>query len=447
MTTAAPVLIRAASPPAMESWPLGALDRVNVILTIRGTWLFRERLDAVRLQEGLSRLLSYYPHLAGRMERGERIRCHNEGIPFRVVFREDLDAVTLDSSAWDAETFADRPNQRMLKQGRQAPMAIRLTQLAEGSILSVCASHALLDGHSFFRMIRDWSELCRGETLTTPPLLDPSRSPTRPLALSKEEAIQRAKALGYHPHSLWKMLSLVPRFLFGKITQRQPPILLSPRSLDALRAPFAKEDAAARPSTHAILAAFFSEQCAVLLQHPKGTPCQQAIVLNLRERIADLPASFVGNAAYVLQGARFSAGTPWQEIAHIAHNALAPLRQRPSLVLHEQIQLALALMHYRAFWLPYDMASIYTKRPTTFYINDFTKMPIYDLNFGSPASPRLPIRAIPHNLPDPLLFWPAPPDLGGIEVYLTGFLARAAAKADPQGAWSQALQRLQASSN
>ncbi len=37
---------------------------------------------------------------------------------------------------------------------------------------------------------------------------------------------------------------------------------------------------------------------------------------------------------------------------------------------------------------------------------------------GEGAPSARPVRVIPHDLPDPLLIWPAPPDRGGVEGYL-----------------------------
>ena len=59
------------------------------------------------------------------------------------------------------------------------------------------------------------------------------------------------------------------------------------------------------------------------------------------------------------------------------------------------------------------------------------KLPIYDVDFGG----RGPVRAIPHNLLDPVLIWPAPPNVGGVEVYLTGMAAHAAARLADDDPW------------
>ena len=46
-----------------------------------------------------------------------------------------------------------------------------------------------------------------------------------------------------------------------------------------------------------------------------------------------------------------------------------------------------------------------------------------------------PVLNIPHNLPDPILIWPAHPDRGGLDVFLTGVIARAINRLDDHHAW------------
>lgn len=51
-------------------------------------------------------------------------------------------------------------------------------------------------------------------------------------------------------------------------------------------------------------------------------------------------------------------------------------------------------------------------------------VPVYAVDFGAGK----PVFVVPHNLPDPVLIWPAPPSRGGVEVYFTGVIAHAVQK-------------------
>lgn len=138
----------------------------------------------------------------------------------------------------------------------------------------------------------------------------------------------------------------------------------------------------------------------------------------------------MGNAAWVLPGAAYPAGADLGRIAALAHDSLAPLLARPLPRLREQLSLGLETLEHGLLLLPYDVAGMHARRPTLSYINSFVRPPIYEIDLGTAARPILPIRAIPHNLPDPFLFWPAPPSRGGVELFLTGVAARALSR-DP----------------
>jgi len=69
---------------------------------------------------------------------------------------------------------------------------------------------------------------------------------------------------------------------------------------------------------------------------------------------------------------------------------------------------------------PFKLPDMHAKKPTVAYINNFSKLPIYDLDFGS-GKPQF---VIPHNLYDQVVIWPAYPEKGGVEVYFSGIPAR-----------------------
>jgi hypothetical protein len=79
------------------------------------------------------------------------------------------------------------------------------------------------------------------------------------------------------------------------------------------------------------------------------------------------------------------------------------------------------------------------KRPTLLYTNSFSKFPVDDLDFGEASHPIRPVRAIPHNLGDAIVLWPAPPSVGGIELYFSGTLARAVVRLGEKDPWWTAL--------
>ncbi len=88
-------------------------------------------------------------------------------------------------------------------------------------------------------------------------------------------------------------------------------------------------------------------------------------------------------------------------------------------------------MKHRLPYAPVDIAGINAKKPTMAYINNFSKLPIYDLDFGSGK----PEFVIPHDLLDQVVIWPAHPDKGRVEVYFSGIPARMIDKLKKEDSW------------
>ena len=79
----------------------------------------------------------------------------------------------------------------------------------------------------------------------------------------------------------------------------------------------------------------------------------------------------------------------------------------------------------------FDVTEMLSKRPTIAHINNFSKLRIYDIDFGSGK----PVSVIPHNLSDQVLIWPALPVKGGLEVYFSVIPALRIRKLKEGDAW------------
>lgn len=427
------------APPAR--WAFTGLDRANLILVLRGTWVFDTRGDAdaaaalaaPRLKAGLARLLAAYPHLAGRMGPADTIELTGAGVPFIEAARPDLTVREVGDDLSVAGRLAPAFSKSAFRRGRVAPMAVALTRLADGVVLSVRCSHACLDGASFYGMVRAWSRICAGRPIADPVLDQSLLPPVR--ERSKAEVVRDAVELGWVRVPLVKLLGLVPAFALGTFNVRAAPIRFSPAALgrlcDAARREAGRDDL----GTYDTLSAHLTRQCVRLHGHGAGTRCRQVTVLDGRERLEAIPAGFVGNAAWVALAASFDAGAGLGELAAAVHDGLAAVLAVPSPELARQVALGLELMRHKQMLLPYDLAAMHGRRPTVTYVNSFTRLPVYDVDFGDEGHPVRPVRVVPHDLPDPVLIWPAPPDVGGVEVYLTGRQALALRRRRPGDEW------------
>ena len=179
-------MIRAAGAQPGGEWRFSVLDRACLNMVIKGMWLFHGRLDAAAMKESFARLLGYYPHLCGRVMRGEAVACDNSGVPFAVdeAPRCRLEQAVLMPDA--PKRFGAHFDLSGFKRGRQAPLSVRLTRLADGTVLSLHGAHGCMDGDAFYTLVENWGRLHRGEPVVQP-VADQSLLP-QPATLSAEES-------------------------------------------------------------------------------------------------------------------------------------------------------------------------------------------------------------------------------------------------------------------
>lgn len=411
------MLVQAVTAPDPGStWDLNGVDKANSVMVLKGTWLYSGGLKAEVLQRGLARLLSHYPHLAGRAE-GLSIRLDNQGAPFthHSAPRLSLDQlVATPGKAHALHTFKAGP----ARKGRVAPFEAQLVDLSDGQALCITASHSMLDGLAFYTLAQRWGQICRGETIELP-LIDQGRLPTAPQR-TKAEVKAQALAQGWRGFALAALPALA-KLILGRLKNRSQPYHLDDEALARIleRARAGAPDGVrigANDALTAHLTGLWARLC-----HPPGTEVGQVVVLDGRRHLEGVPLAFAGNAAMSVPGARFSAGASLPEVALATHQALEPWLAKPSAAMTAHWRLSLELTHHGVFMSFFDIGATYARRPTVLYMNNFSRMPIYEVDFGSGP----PVRVIPHDLPDAILVWPTPPGQGGVEVYLAGVLDRA----------------------
>ncbi|MBN1336060.1 MAG: hypothetical protein JXB39_08880 [Deltaproteobacteria bacterium] len=422
-------LVRSAHAPG-GTRELSGIDRAVLPMVIRGTWLYEGGLDPAKLREGLAALLEHYPHVAGRMHDG-RIHQTGEGVPFTHTSRPDLTLETLCDDPRLAHDLHPPWRRAAFERGQDPPLAAGLVDLEDGQALTLTCAHACMDGESFYTMARAWSRICTGRPVE-PTVLDPSLLPSFP-DRSKDEAVRAARDAGWVKPSVLRMLPTLARLMLGRLGNRSRPILLDASALDAIGdAAGAGLPEDVRLGRNDVITAHLTRMCARLC-HPPDTVCQQVVVLDGRGHLSGVPDAFVGNVALSALGARFPAGASLPEVALATHRALAPWLARPSPALDALWCTSLELMRHRVLMATYDVSATYTRRPTVFYVNNFARMPVYDVDFGTGP----PVRVVPHDLPDPILVWPAPPGRKGVEVYLAGVLDRASRAWGDDAWWAE----------
>jgi hypothetical protein len=396
-------------------WEFTPLDRACLKMVIRGTWVFDTQLDVGLMKEALAKTLSYYPHLAGRMISQAGVTLTNEGVRFVSAAEPELtvEEVLERNDANNISDFSIGINAGRFSKGLDSPLSVKVTRLKNGTVLGVQCSHACMDGDSFYTLVYNWGQICRNEAFDIP-LLDQSLLPAaedRPVAEIKAAAFEA----GWIKVSLFSFVRLLPAVFSGVIKKRSKPYWISAETINRLKEQVLKTTGI-QGSTNLVLAALITKECLELYKHQEDTRCSFVTVVNTRKRLAGVPSTYAGNSSLSIATPAFPAGTSFADIATMIEETLKPVRQSPSLKLMALMKLNLNSMKYKLPFAPFDIFGMFARKPTVFYLNNFTNLHIYDINFGSGE----PVRVIPHDLGDQIIIWPAPPAKGGVEVYFSG---------------------------
>jgi hypothetical protein len=400
-------------------WEFTPLDRACLKMVIRGTWFFDTPLDAQQIKDALAETLSYYPHLAGRMKTKAGITLTNDGVPFSIAGEPDLslEEALKREDIVNINHFSTAIKTARLQKGLDAPLTVKITELKDGSVLGVQCSHALMDGDSFYTFVYNWGQICRGESFEKP-LLDQSLLPAADNT-DAEEVKAAAALAGWKQLSIFSIFKLLPAVVSGVIWKRSRPFNISAATIDLLKKQLI-ETTGVSCSSNVVLSALIARRCMDLYQHRVNARCSVVTVINTRRRLAGIPANYAGNSSLSIATPPFPAEADLGELAMIINQTLEPVRKSPSPDLAKLMQLNLNAMKLKLPFAPFDVFGMHAKKPTVVYVNNFSKLHIYDIDFGL----GLLVRVIPHNLNDQVVIWPAPPAVGGVEVYFSGIPIR-----------------------
>ncbi|GER49969.1 HXXXD-type acyl-transferase family protein [Striga asiatica] len=127
------------------------------------------------LKASLSRVLDYFPPLAGRLSTEKSnnnnktavyfVDCNNKGAGFIHAAATDVSVAYISEAKHTPEiVFSFFPlNGTRNFQGTSEPLfAVQITELEDGLFVGCAANHAVMDGSSLWHLIRSWSEIVRG---------------------------------------------------------------------------------------------------------------------------------------------------------------------------------------------------------------------------------------------------------------------------------------------
>jgi hypothetical protein len=396
-------------------WEFTPLDRACIKMVIRGTWIFKTPLDVELMKDALAETLSYYPHLAGRMTSQAGVTLTNDGVPFGTADEPDLmvEEVLKSDDPTNIKQFSIGVNPGLFSKGLDSPLSVKVTRLKDGSVLGVQCSHACMDGDSFYTLVYNWAQICRNESFDQP-VLDQSLLPA-----AEDTPVEEIKAAaleaGWKKISIFSLFKILPAAVSGIIKKRSKPFSISAETIDNLKEQIT-DAIGIHCSSNVAVSALITKKCLELYNHIEDTRCSVVTVINTRRRLEGIPSTYTGNSSLTIATPDFPAEAGFFEIASIIEETLKPFRQSPSPELMELMQLNLNTMKHKLPFAPFNIFGMIANKPTIAYLNNFSKLHIYDIKFG----PDEPIRVIPHDLLDQVLIWPAPPAKGGVEVYFSG---------------------------
>jgi hypothetical protein len=345
-------------------WNYSPLDVNTLGMVNSGSWLFGYMIDRKLLQDSLDKVLASYPVFSGR--------CIGSGIEYEenckgceIVFENGTLTVGQVSSGWKLPVALKADfDLKAFRKGKAAPINVKVTELTDGTMLSIAVSHSCCDGATLMHFINDWARIFRGEPICKP-VFDQTLLPA--LTDSKEDLMNILPAEGWHRVSLKALFSHIGDEL-GGINRKAPKVVFLP----GVR-------------TNAEVCGWLSGRA--------GNKPGFIHVADLRGRC--VPETFCGNAVVNLQD------------ISMLHD---PVR------LARYFKLNMESMRSKVPFTGFDLDGISGSKPKFLMVNNFCKFPIYEPDFGSGK----PLKAYPNDLPDTIKVWPGAPSENGIYLFLKG---------------------------
>ena len=368
-----------------QIWKPSILDETCCRMVISTSWVYRIHLDEQRLRDAIQKLLSIYPILGGRVANGNVIFPSGD-IHFEYLHRKGS-AENLIGKNTLPKKYEAKFDLKKMQKGSFPLISIKVTDLEDGSVLSIKASHLLTDGRCFYCAANTLMALYSGETPDADIIFDDSVIPQIKLPDSLETSM-------FYPIPKTALLSVIWKELYKPRKQR----ILVPND------EIMKIKSNTKVSRTAVLSAMVYE-----IMGRKAISIIQTA--DHRGHVKTIPLSYGGNAASTLSPISLVADISTKEAARIIDGGIKRYLKDDEKYFPEYLYLLKNKLPY----LPFPLGDAWKRNPECIICNSFISFGIYD---GMTADGNVPAYAFPPDLPDPVRFFPAPPDKDGIYILL-----------------------------
>ena len=354
-------------------------------MIISTSWVYRIHLEEQRFRDAIQKLLTIYPICGGRVNNGNVIfpsgdilfsYSESKGFIDNLIGRNKL-----------PNKYEAKFDLKKMLRGRFPLVSIKVTDLEDGSVLSIKASHLPMDGRCFYHIVNTLMALYSGETPDADIVFDDSVIPQINLPGSLDTSM-------FYPIPKTALLSVI----WKKFHKTRKQRILVPND-EIMRI---KNKAGV--SRTAVLSAMVYE-----IMGRKAISIIQTA--DHRGHVKVIPLSYGGNAASTLSPISLSADLTTEEAARIIDDGIQQNLKDDEKYLPEYLYLLKNKLPY----LPFPLGDAWKRKPDCIICNSFISFGIYD---DMAANGAVPAYAFPPSLPDPVRFFPAPPEEDGIYILL-----------------------------
>ena len=354
-------------------------------MIISTSWVYRIHLEEQHFRDAIQKLLTIYPILGGRVNNNNVIFPSGD-IQFEYLHRKGSVENLIEKNTLPNKYEAKFDSKKTLK-GRFPLVSIKVTDLADGSVLSIKASHLLMDGRCFYRLANALMALYSGETPDADIVFDDSVIPRINLPDSLDTSM-------FYPIPKTALLSVMWKKFHKTRKQR---ILITNDEIMRIKNK-------AGVTRTAVLSAMVYE----IMGRKVISIIQTA---DHRGHVKVIPLSYGGNAASTLSPISLSADLPTEEAARIIDDGIKRYLKDDEKYFPEYLY----LLRNKLPYLPFPLGDAWKRNPACILCNSFISFGIYD---EMAADGNVPACVFPPGLPDPVRFFPAPPEEAGIYILL-----------------------------